>query len=99
LSLLAPTAQITFSGGDLGATSIVRSLNISAKGVVTPASTTGGAFSLSYSAATGLFTGSFLDNGAKRTFTGAFLPSEEEGFGFFQETNGLTGSVLLQSGP
>ena len=99
LSLLGSTAQITFSGGDLGTTTVVRSLDISTRGVVTPASTTGGAFSLSYTAATGLFTGSFLDLGAKRTFTGALLQSQNEGFGFFQETNGLTGSVLLQSGP
>ena len=43
--------------------------------------------------------GSFLDNGAKRLFTGALLQSQDEGFGFFQETNGVTGSVLLQTGP
>ena len=49
-------------------------------------------------ASTGLFTGSFIDNTKARTFTGAFLPSQDEGFGYFEETNGQTGSVLLQPG-
>jgi hypothetical protein len=99
ISILGSTAHIIFSGGDLGS-SAPRSLLISKTGAVTPASTLGGAFSLRYSASTGLFTGSFLDLGNKpRTFTGALLQSQDEGFGYFQETTGLTGSVVLQSGP
>jgi hypothetical protein len=98
LSGLAPTAQIAFAGGDLKS-SLAQGLNISRTGVATPASLPNGAFSLKYSKSTGLFTGSFMDLGQKRTFTGAFLPSDNKGFGYFQETGGLTGSVLLQTGP
>jgi hypothetical protein len=99
LSLLAPTAHLTFSGADLTAP-LLQELSISPTGVATPTSLPNGLFSFKYSKATGLFTGSFLDFGSKpRTFSGAFLPSQTKGFGYFEETTGVTGSVLLQTGP
>jgi len=89
------TANVTLSGGDL-ATPLVVPIDISKKEIVTaPSGPTG--FTLKLTTATGLFTGSFLDTGnVKRTFNGALLQSQSSGEGFFQETNGLTGSVIIQ---
>ena len=71
-------------------------IDISNRGVVTaPSGPTG--FTLKFTTATGLFNGAFRDTGnVKRTFNGALLQSQSSGKGFFQETSGLTGSVVIQ---
>ncbi len=56
-------------------------------------------FSLKFAAKTGLFTGSFEDNGGARPFEGAVLQSGSSGLGLFQDAAGQTGSVLFEENP
>jgi len=88
------SANVTFSGADL-ANPVMKSVSIGAKDKVIYGGTD--KFSLTFTAVNGLFTGSFLDNGIARSFTGAVIQSGSSGMGLFQEKSGQTGSVLFQS--
>jgi hypothetical protein len=72
-------------------------VSIDSRDRVTP----GGAlpFTLKFTSGTGLFTGSFPDNGSVRVFAGAVLQSGSTGMGLFEEKFGQTGSVLLSPAP
>ncbi len=48
---------------------------------------------------TGLFTGTFDDQGARRPFAGAILETGTFGLGLFQDASGQAGSVLLEGAP
>ena len=99
IASLRPTVHLTFSGADL-TSNLVQDLTISKTGTTTPTTLSNGPFTFKYSASTGLFSGTFMAVGKKpRPFSGAFLPSQTKGFGYFEETTGLTGSVFLQTGP
>ena len=89
-------AVVTFSGGDL-VTPLMEPVSIDSRDRVTP----GGAlpFTLKFTSGTGLFTGSFPDNGSVRVFAGAVLQSGSTGMGLFEEKSGQTGSVLLSPAP
>jgi uncharacterized repeat protein (TIGR03803 family) len=92
------SAHVTFSAGDL-TTSVVEPISINL-GLRDQVTTTGPTpFTLKFTAATGLFTGTFPDSGAPRPFTGAVLQSGSTGLGLFQEPSGATGSVLLRTTP
>jgi hypothetical protein len=92
------SAYVTFTGGDL-TSPFVEHIGINSHDQVTAEGVT--PFTLKFTAGTGLFTGTFPDNGVTRTFTGAVLQSGSSGAGLFQEPapSGATGSVLLQGTP
>ena len=87
-------ADVTISGADISSSALVFPISIAANGKVT--SVGGIPFKFAFSAATGLFTGTFHDNGVNRAFSGAVLQSGTFGLGLFQTSSGQTGSVILQ---
>jgi hypothetical protein len=96
LALSSTSADITFSGGDLSGP-VTKSVSIGAKDKVTYAGSD--KFTLKFASKSGLFTGSFVDKGVNRAFSGAVLQSGSLGMGLFQEPTGPGGSVLLQGIP
>jgi hypothetical protein len=87
------TANVTISGGDLGA-AFVEPISIDSKDRVTP--TGSQPFKLMFTPKTGLFSGSFPDNGMVRPFAGVVLQSGSFCAGLFQDGSGHTGSVDVE---
>jgi hypothetical protein len=94
------SADLTFAGADLMVSATeAATIDIDARDHVTPANGDTTPFSLKFTPGSGLFTGSFPDNGVSRTFTGAVLQSGSFGMGLFEEKSGETGSVLIAPSP
>jgi hypothetical protein len=89
------SANVIFSGADIG-TAIEEPVTIAPNGKVTASGAL--PFKLTFAQKTGLFSGSFMDNGSLLPFSGAVLQSGSNGFGVFQDAAGDTGSVLLEPG-
>jgi hypothetical protein len=93
-------ADVTFSGADLTVpVAETATIDITSKDHATPASGDTTPFSLKFTSGSGLFSGSFPDNGVDRKFSGSVLQSGSFGMGLFEEKSGQTGSVLLTPAP
>jgi hypothetical protein len=98
-----PSADLTFSGADAFA-SVTKTVGVSVRGKVDTITyslpNTGlNRIIVNFTAATGLFSGTFVDNSVTRAFSGAVLHNGSYGLGQFQDATGQTGAVLLEPTP
>jgi uncharacterized repeat protein (TIGR03803 family) len=97
---VAGNAQATLGGGNLES-NLVKNLVIDAHGNVTVSPLGADKLALKINAATGLFTGSFLDPAigkAPAKLGGLLLQTDNSGAGFFQGSN-QTGFIILEPDP